>query len=161
MRHISLLILLAVTTSAAHYAPSRARPTLSCDCSTAGNTFPLNVAGLGGVNQGTLTESVACLVEVTLQICVASGNVIWTPSVACYATGEWSNVNSFSIDVPCQNNTTAFSNCSTTTSNYHSCSQPCPPQSYVAITMVGSIRDGQTPSSLLGSANKGFRCGHP
>lgn len=159
MRHISLLILLAVTTSAAHYASSPTRPVLSCDCGTVSNTFPMNVPGSGGVNQGTLTESVSCLVEVTLQICIASGNVVWTPSVSCSPTGEWSNVNSFSTDLPCQNSTAAFSNCSTATSNYHSCGVPCPNPNPNALSVHGIIRDGSTPPNTLGNAFKSFVCG--
>lgn len=157
MRHISLLILLAVTMSAAHYASSPTRRVLSCECWTYSNTFPMNVPGGGGINQGALTESMSCVVETTLQLCTAAGNVVWTPSVSCYPTGEWSNQYSFSIDLNCISNSAAFSNCSTSTSNFHSCSASCPPTSYFQLRALGYVKD--SGASNLGFAEKLFRCG--
>lgn len=129
-----------------------------CTCTCRQNDFPKPVADTLGTPQGWLSETLSCAANDPGGQCTVSGNVTWTPGATCCETQpgtNWSRTYSGSADL-CVTAVQLFTNCSSATSNYHSCSKPCDWPATV-IWVVAGVSDC-TPTSLSGTVSKTYDC---
>jgi hypothetical protein len=70
----------------------------------------------------------------------------------------WSNVNSYSVAVNGTPPSTAFSNCSTATSNPHTIATATCTSSNQLLTFFGIVRDSASPPNDLGAAFLVYNC---